>query len=37
MEFGVIFAGGFLMTWTKLCHERLGKVIGRSEVVWRMK
>ena len=37
MEFGVIFLGGFLMAWTTLCHERRGKVLGRSEVVWRMK
>ncbi len=27
----------FLMAWTKLCHERRGKDLGRSEVVWCMK
>ena len=37
MEIEVIFLGGFLMAWTKLCYERRGKVSGRSEIVWRMK
>ena len=33
MRIGVIFLGGFLMAWPKLCYERHGKVSGRSEIV----